>query len=133
MPPSQPAQKESLQYRIDADGEFLRVTMSGRDTDRAPSHVCAAILAESRKRDRKRILVELDQNFPLSPTSQYHLVTNLPKLGFTNEERIALVHTKVEHQNANHFVNLLGKNHGVMVRNFTGVEAAKDWLRGNGG
>ena len=41
------------------------------------------VLAESRKRNRKRILIELDQKFPLSPTSQYHLVTNLPKIGFT--------------------------------------------------
>jgi hypothetical protein len=122
-----------LHYQIDADDEFLRVLASGRDSDRPPSELCAAVLAESRKRERKRILIELDQNFPLSPTSQYHLVTNLPKLGFTNEERIALVHRNSEHQNATHFVNLLGKNHGVMVRNFTGVDAAKEWLRGDGG
>ena len=122
-----------MEYQIDVDDEFLRVTASGRDSDQPPSHLCAAVLAESRKRNRKRILIELDQNFPLSPTSQYHLVTNLPKLGFTNEERVALVHRKAEHQNATHFVNLLGKNHGVMVRNFTGVDAAKAWLRGNGG
>jgi hypothetical protein len=122
-----------LEYRIDVDEEFLRVTASGRDTDRPPSEMCAAVLAESRKRNRKRILIELDQQFPLSPTSQYQLVTNLPKLGFTNDERIALVHNKAEHQSANQFVNLLGKNHGVMVRNFTGVNAAKDWLRSDGG
>ena len=118
-----------MQYKIDADDEFLRVNMSGRETDQPPSDVCAAVLAESRKRKRPRILIELDQKFPLSPTSQYHLVTNLPKLGFTNQERIALVHTKPEHQNANHFINLLGRNHGVTVRNFTGVDAAKAWLR----
>ena len=119
-----------MNYEIDADEEFLRVRMSGRDTDQPPSQVCALVLAESRKRNRKRILIELDQNFPLSPTSQYHLVTNLRTLGFTPEERIALVHRKPEAQNANHFINLLGKNHGVMVRNFTGLDAAKDWLRG---
>ena len=118
-----------MQYQIQADEEFLRVTISGRDADRPPSEICAAVLAESRKQSRKRILIELDQQFPLSPTSQYHLVTNLPKLGFTNE-RIALVHRKPEHQNANHFVNLLGRNHGVNVRNFTGLDPAKDWLRG---
>jgi len=118
-----------LQYHIDADEEFLRVTMSGRDTDQPPSHVCAEVLAQSRKRNRKRILIELDQKFPLSPTSQYHLVTNLRKMGFTNEERIALVHRTPEAQNANHFVNLLGRNHGVMVRNFNGVEQAMAWLR----
>jgi len=38
-----------LQYSIDADDEFLRVTLSGRDTDEPPSHVCAAVLAESRQ------------------------------------------------------------------------------------
>ena len=119
-----------MQYNIDADHEFLRVTLSGRDTDRPPSEVCALVLAESRARDRKRILIELDQKFPLSPTSQYHLVTNLPKIGFTSE-RIALVHRTPYAQNANHFINLLGKNHGVMVRNFTGLEPAKGWLRGD--
>ena len=122
-----------MQYHIEADEEFLRVTMSGRDTDQPPSHVCAEVLAESRKRNRKRILIELDQKFPLSPTSQYQLVTNLRAIGFTAEERIALVHRTPEQQNANHFVNLLARNHGVMVRNFTGVEPAKEWLRGEPG
>ena len=119
-----------MQYSIDADHEFLRVTMSGRDTDQPPSEVCARVLAESRARNRKRILIELDQKFPLSPTSQYHLVTNLPKIGFTSE-RIALVHRTPYAQNANHFINLLGKNHRVMVRNFNGLEPAKAWLRGD--
>jgi hypothetical protein len=122
-----------LQYNIDADEEFLRVTLSGRDEDRPPSEVCALVLAESRKRNRKRILIELDQKFPLSPTSQYHLVTSLRKIGFTDEERIALVHRTPEAQNANHFVNLLARNHGVMVRNFTGIERAMEWLRGEPG
>lgn len=120
-----------MQYNIDADEEFLRVTLSGRDEDRPPSEVCALVLAESRKRNRRRILIELDQKFPLSPTSQYHLVTNLPKIGFTAEERIALVHKTPYAQNANHFINLLGRNHRVMVRNFTALEPAKEWLRGN--
>ena len=119
-----------MQYHIEADEEFLRVTMSGRDTDQPPSHVCAEVLAESRKRNRRRILIELDQKFPLSPTSQYQLVTNLRKIGFTADERIALVHRTPEAQNANQFVNLLARNHGVTVRNFTGVQPAMDWLRG---
>ena len=118
-----------MQYTIHADEEFLRVEISGRDTDRPPSEVCAQVLAESRRRSRRRILIELDQKVPLSPTSQHQLVTNLPKLGFTANERVALVHRTPEHQNANHFISLVGKNHGVVVRNFSGVDAAKDWLR----
>ena len=119
-----------MQYTIEADEEFLRVKVSGRDSDQPPSDVCAAVLAESRRLKRERILIELDQKFPLSPTSQFALVTRLPELGFTPEERIALVHRTRESQDANQFVNLVARNHGVMVRNFAGVEPAKAWLRG---
>jgi hypothetical protein len=119
-----------VQYTIDADEEFLRVLVSGRKTDQPPSDVCAAVLAESLKRGRSRILIELDQQFPLSPTSQFALVTRLPEIGFTSREKVALVHRTREMQDANQFINLVARNHGVMVRNFPGVEAAKAWLRG---
>jgi len=119
-----------MQYSIDADDEFLRVSVSGRETDRPPSEICAAVLAESRKRGRDRILIELDQKFPLSPGNQFALVTKLPELGFTQQHRIALVHRTPQMQEANQFINLVARNHGVMVRNFAGVESAKAWLRG---
>ena len=118
-----------MEYTIDADEEFLRVKVSGRASDQPPSDVCAAVLAESRKRGRSRILIELDQQFPLSPTSQFALVTRLPEIGFTPNERIALVHRTREMQQANEFINLVASNHGVSVRNFTGVEPAMAWLR----
>jgi hypothetical protein len=121
-----------LEYTISADDEFLRVTVRGRDTDRPPSEVCAAVLAESRKRGRDRILIELDQKFPLSPGNQFALVTRLPEIGFTPQQRIALVHRTPQMQDANQFINLVARNHGVMVRNFSGVEPAKAWLRGEG-
>jgi hypothetical protein len=119
-----------MEYAIEADEEFLRVRLSGREADRPPSEVCAAVLAESRKRGRDRILIELDQKAPLSPTSQHTLVTRLPELGMTPRQRIALVHRTPEMQSASQFINLVARNHGVMVRNFTGLERAKAWLRG---
>lgn len=119
-----------MQYTIDADDEFLRVKIEGRQVDRPPHEVCAAVLAESRKRGRDRILIELDQRFPLSPGNQFALVTRLPEIGFTSQHRIALVHRRAEMQQANEFINLVARNHGVMVRNFAGVEPALAWLRG---
>ena len=121
-----------MEYTITADDEFLRVSVSGRETDRPPSDVCAAVLAESRKRGRDRILIELDQKFPLSPGNQFALVTRLPELGFTPQQRIALVHRTAQMQEANQFINLVARNHGVMVRNFAGLELAMAWLRGEG-
>jgi hypothetical protein len=119
-----------LQYTIDADEEFLRVRIMGRQVDRPPHEVCAAVLEESRKRGRDRILIELDQRFPLSPGNQFALVTQLPEIGFTAQHRIALVHRTAEMQQANEFINLVARNHGVMVRNFAGVQPALAWLRG---
>jgi hypothetical protein len=119
-----------MECTISADDEFLRVKLSGRDTDRPPSEVCAAVLAESRKQGRDRILIELDQKFPLSPGNQFALVTRLPEIGFTPQQRIALVHRTPEMQDANQFINLVARNHGIQVRNFTGVALAQAWLRG---
>ena len=119
-----------MQYSIEADNEFLRVKVSGRDTDRPPSELCAAVLAASRELQRSRILIELDQKFPLSLNNQYLLVTRLPVLGFTERERVALVHRAPAMQEANEFINLVASNHGVNVRNFRGIEPAIAWLRG---
>jgi hypothetical protein len=116
-------------YSIEADAEFLRVKVSGRDTDRPPSDVCAAIFRESEKLERRRILIELDQQFPLSSTSQYTLVNRLPEIGFTVNHRIALVHKTAEARKANDFINTVAVNRGVMVRNFPGLQAAESWLR----
>jgi hypothetical protein len=118
-----------MEYSISADEEFLRVKVSGRDTDRPPSDVCAVILLESAKSGRPRILIELDQKFPLSPTSQHQLVTRLPEIGFTSKHRIALVHRTAEARKSNDFINVVALNRGVNVRNFPSVEDAHTWLR----
>ena len=118
-----------MKYEIQADDEFLRVTMSGRESDEPPSHVCKAVFAASTNLKRPRILIELDQKTPLSPVSQYQLVTRLPEIGFNGEHRIAIVHQREEMQRANQFIDTVGANRGVQIRNFPSAEAAKDWLR----
>jgi hypothetical protein len=118
-----------MEYSFAVDAEFLRVKVWGRDTDRPPSEFCAAVLDESARAGRMRVLIELDQQFPLSPSSQYELVENLPKIGFTPHHSIALVHRTPVAQMAYEFVNVVAANRDVMVRNFPDVEGAKGWLR----
>jgi hypothetical protein len=118
-----------MEYSFAADAEFLRVKAWGRDSDRPPSEFCAAVLRESGRTGRLRVLIELDQVFPLSPSSQYDLVDNLPKVGFTPQHSIALVHRTPVAQMANEFINVVAANRDVMVRNFVDVEGATGWLR----
>lgn len=118
-----------MKYEIRADEEFLRVKMSGRETDEPPSHVCKVVLMESARLQRPRILIELDQAVPLSPVSQYQLVSRLPQLGLTDAHRIALVHRTAHMQRANEFINTVAWNRSLKVRNFPDAESAKTWLR----
>jgi len=118
-----------MEYSITADEEFLRVKVSGRDTDKPPSDICALIFHESESAVRPRILIELDQKFPLSPTSQHQLVTRLPSIGFNHKHRIALVHQTGEARKSNDFINVVATNRGVNVRNFPSLHDALTWLR----
>jgi len=118
-----------VQYTIGADEEFLRVSVSGRDTDIPPSAVCAQVLIESARLERPRILIELDQKFPLSLASQQQLIDQLPMIGFTPEYSIALVHRTPVAQMANQYIDMLAERRDLAVRNFRDVEQAKEWLR----
>jgi len=118
-----------MQYTIDADEEFLRVKLWGRTEDRPPHEVCMAMARESERLGRYRILVEVDNATPLSPTSQYQLVSRAPEFGFTVRHRLALVHTSMEMWAANQFINLVATNRAMMVRNFRALEEAIAWLR----
>ncbi|HEY1290175.1 MAG TPA: hypothetical protein VGF58_17745 [Burkholderiales bacterium] len=118
-----------MEYAIGADTEFLRVLMQGRDNDVPPSALCAQVFAESARLERPRILIELDQKFPLSLASQQQLIDALPKIGFTAEHSIALVHRTPTAQMANQYIDMLAARHNLAVRNFGDVEQAKDWLR----
>ena len=112
-----------MEYTIGADAEFLRVTVSGRDTDTPPSALCAAVLGESMKLGRMRILIELDQKFPLSLASQQRLI------GITAQHSIALVHRTPVGQMANRFIDVIAAERDLEVRNFPDVESARAWLR----
>ena len=118
-----------MNYTIRPDGDLLRAHIWGRDTDNPPSHICKAILEEGRKHGLKRILVELNQERPLSAASQYILVEKLPELGLTHEHRIALVHHTPGLYQANDMIDLVAKNRGINVRNFPDVRSATEWLR----
>ncbi|HJY76918.1 MAG TPA: hypothetical protein VKE95_09805 [Burkholderiales bacterium] len=118
-----------MEYTIGADPEFLRVSVSGRDTDVPPSAVCAQVFVESERLERPRILIELDQKFPLSLRSQQQLIDQLPLVGFTPDHSIALVHRTQVAQMANQYIDMLAARRNLAVRNFRDVDQAKDWLR----
>jgi len=117
-----------MNYTTRPDGDLLRAHIWGRESNDPPSHICKAILEESRKHGLKRILIELSQARPLSDASQYLLVEKLPALGLAHDHRIALVHNTPGLYEANDMIDLVAKNRGINVRNFPDVRSATEWL-----
>jgi len=117
-----------MNYTTRPDGDLLRAHIWGRESNDPPSHICKAILEESRKHGLKRILIELSQARPLSDAGQYLLVEKLPALGLTHDHRIALVHNTPGLYEANDMIDLVAKNRGINVRNFPDVRSATEWL-----
>lgn len=119
----------TVNYTIRADSDLLRAQIWGRESDDPPSHICKVILEESRKHGLKRILIELNQKWPLSGVSQYILVEKLPTLGLTYEHRIALVHHTPGLHEAYQMIDLVARNRNINVRTFRDVPSATEWLR----
>jgi len=117
-----------MSFTIRYDGDLLRAHLWGRETDNPPSHICRLILKECSRHGLKCILIELNQERPLSDASQYLLVERLPALGLTHEHRIALVHHTPGLYEANDMIDLVAKNRGINVRNFQDVRSATEWL-----
>ena len=118
-----------MEYAIGAGQEFLHVLVSGRDTDVPPTALCAQVFAESERLERPRILIELDQKFPLSLRSQQQLIDELPRIGFTPHHSIAMVHRTPVAQLANQYIDMIAATHNLAVRNFRDLEQAMQWLR----
>ena len=117
-----------MEYSITAEGNLIRARAWNRQTQEAPSHVCAAIFAEAKRLGLTRILVEVTQQDALPGSSQYHLVDRLPSLGATPRHRIALVHHTPGFVEANKMIDLVAGNRGLNVKNFADVDSALAWL-----
>jgi hypothetical protein len=118
-----------MEYSIMAEGNLIRARAWNRQTREAPSHVCAAIFAESKRLGLTRIMVEVTQKDALPGSSQYHLVDRLTALGVTPHYRIAVVHHIPGMVQANSMIDLVAGNRGLNVKNFADVDSALAWLR----
>jgi len=117
-----------MQFTLEPKADLLHAKVWGRDTDKPPFEVCAAIMTEAQRLGLKRILVELSQKTPLTGAGQFMLVERLPGLGLTPLHKIALVHHTPGLYEASDMIDIVAENRGMNVRIFRDVEAALAWL-----
>jgi len=108
--------------------EFVRLDAHGH-LDMAESHAVLARLAETcRKRGLECSLLDgRDIQTQLTPDEIATLVRDLAEMGFTRNQRLALLHKGDPHRRAALFA-LIAKLRGWKIRAFGDFEEAVDWL-----
>lgn len=108
--------------------EFVRLNARGQ-LDMAESHAVLSQLAQMcRKRGIDRALLDgRDIQADLTPDELAALVRDLAEMGFTRNQRLALLHKGDPHRRAALFT-LIAKLRGWRIRAFGSFEEAVDWL-----
>ena len=108
--------------------EFVRLDAHGH-LDMAESHAVLSRLAQTcRKRGVERSLLDgRDIQTELTPDEIATLVRDLAEMGFTRNQRLALLHKGDPHRRAALFA-LIAKLRGWKIRAFGDFEEAVDWL-----
>ena len=108
--------------------EFVRLDAHGH-LDVAASHALLSRLAQvCRKRGLDRALLDgRDIQAELTPDEIASLVRDLAEMGFTRNQRLALLHRGDPHRRAALFA-LIAKLRGWKIRAFGNFEEAVDWL-----
>ena len=121
-----------LELQVIRASEFIRVGTHGQLDLPASKAVLAELAGACRRRGVDRALLDIRDVRPgpvpvFSPQDLAELVDTFRQIGFTQEQRLAVLYSADPHKRARMFA-FLGTLRGWCVRAFGDYEAALDWL-----
>ena len=117
-----------LELQIIRAAEFLRMGGEGEFDMVASCAVLAELAKACRLRGMDRALLDVRQaTAPLAPTELAALVNTFREIGFTQNQRLAILHSGDPHRRARMFA-LISRMRGWKVRAFGDFEQAMAWL-----
>lgn len=87
----------------------------------------ARIAKVARSFPGRPVLVEKIEAKQLSTVDAFHLVSELPSLGFNNL-KVAIVDHSEANDDINRFVETVAINRGLNIKSFSKIDAAEEWL-----
>ncbi len=122
----------SIQYRIEANQDFLRLDVSGNWTygreAMEAKEVWREVVDSCGKHGVERILAVFDVPGRLPTLAAYDIASAPESLGFNRHYKVALVYTYQERYESNLFSELVAENRGFNVKAFRDESKAKRWL-----
>jgi hypothetical protein len=121
------------EVRFDPDTRLIRVTVEGEYGLELAQHILAELRAATRRNPDAPILVDT-RNAPtlMSATDTYALGQSLREEGVATSVRLAIVNQPRAEFNRASFLEEIGRNRGLQIRNFHEMEPALAWLAGEG-
>ncbi|HWI59897.1 MAG TPA: hypothetical protein VNZ22_21890 [Bacillota bacterium] len=121
-----------MELQIIRASEFIRAGAQGRPDPRASKAALAELAGACRRRGIDRALLDLRElQFEpapvFKPTELAALVDTFHELGFSREQRLAVLYAADPHHGARLFA-FISAQHGWNVKAFSNFEAALGWL-----
>lgn len=115
--------------RHNPDEDIVHVEMRGEFDAKLLSASTAAFVEEVRRTSSKRVLMDHRQATPrLTVPEQYDRPEIASELGVPRSCRLAIVCRETDE--VYRFIETVGVNRGFIVKVFTNIEEAVDWLKG---
>jgi hypothetical protein len=107
---------------------YLRAELFGRQTVEQTLEFVAALTAEARNSDSRRILVWVRNSRPIFKVEQYRISEQFRQLANNKQLRVALLADSDEVRASHQYIEVLASQQGAKVRAFRDEARALDWL-----
>jgi hypothetical protein len=119
------------EVRFDPDSGFLTVTVEGEYGLELANRILAELRAATLRHPAAPILVDtMAALTTMTATDTYDLGQSLREQGVATAVRMAIVNEPRHDFNRASFLEEIGPNRGLQIRNFHEMEPAVAWLRG---
>src|SRR5438309_342344 len=126
---SLPTPWSAMGYRITLDRGVLRAELFGRETVEETNSFFRAIVSASRETRCPCILILVRSSKPIFQVERHGLIEHFRELAATSSRRIALLGDSRDLQLSHEYVELIARQHGLIVRSFPDETAAYQWFR----
>ena len=116
-------------YKITLDRDVLRAELFGRETVEETKAFFQAVVSASRESPGPYILISVRSSKPIFQFERHGLIEYLRKLAVIPSRRIALLGDSAELRLSHEYVELIARQHGLIVRSFPDETAAYQWFR----
>lgn len=121
----------AMQYEISVEREFVRAELYDRQTAEETREFFERVVISAERHLRPRVLIFVHSSKALFTIERTGFFTQFARLSRDPSHKVALLGDTEELGISHQYVEMLGRQHRINVKNFDHEAAALRWLRGD--